>query len=571
MGDEARSADGAVTTSRDGAVLHITLDRISHRNSLSHSMIDTLVEVLVAAATDDALRAVHLRGAGTDFCAGVDWVGTNSGGRRPRTGDLVRRIPHTAHRVIELVHTLHLPVVCTVRGWAVGLGCNLALAADFTVAAHDAVFWEPFVDRGFSPDSGSTWLLPRLVGMARAKRMLLLGEKVDGATAAQWGLIHRSVDAAELDAAVTGAARPLGVGARRWRSVWPSRRSTTASTPPCNQAMNAGTVQPRTVLPDNGFQGRSGRVPGATRTRLHRAMRRRDPDMTTVSYDTITYEVDGHTATITLNRPEALNALSPYMITELRAAYDDAENDDDIWLLIVTATGRAFCTGADVKEIPEDGKVINERAYLSTYDQWEAPQEGTPPFRRMAKPVLVAINGICCGAGLDWVTTGDIVIASDKATFFDPHVTIGLVAGREMVRLARVLPRSVALRMAMMGKHERMSAERAYELGMITEVVAARPAARTGARDRRHREPQCAAGGSRHPAGHPQDPRHTAARGRDPGRGVPGAQPAHRGLRSRGRRRSSRSAHRTGSADDRRVRDHPARLRPRPTTSPPSR
>lgn len=189
------------------------------------------------------------------------------------------------------------------------------------------------------------------------------------------------------------------------------------------------------------------------------------------NYDTINYDVDGHTATITLNRPEALNALSPHMISELRAAYDEAENDDNIWLMIVTGTGRAFCTGADVKEIPDDGKVIYERPYLSTYDQWEAPQEGTPPFRRMAKPVLAAINGICCGAGLDWVTTGDIVIASDKATFFDPHVSIGLVAAREMVRLARALPRSVALRMALTGKHERMSAERAYELGMITEVV----------------------------------------------------------------------------------------------------
>lgn len=189
------------------------------------------------------------------------------------------------------------------------------------------------------------------------------------------------------------------------------------------------------------------------------------------SFDTIKYEVDQHTATITLNRPDALNALSPHMVTELRAAYHEAENDDRVWLLIVTGTGRAFCTGADVKAIPGDGKVINERPYLSTYEQWEAPQEGTPPFRRMAKPVLAAINGICCGAGLDWVTTGDIVIASDRATFFDPHVSIGLVAGREVVRLARVLPRSVALRMAVMGKQERMSAQRAYDLGMISEVV----------------------------------------------------------------------------------------------------
>ena len=188
-------------------------------------------------------------------------------------------------------------------------------------------------------------------------------------------------------------------------------------------------------------------------------------------YQTIKYEVHGHTATITLNRPDALNALSPHMITELRAAYQQAEDDDTVWLMIVTATGRAFCTGADVKEIPGDGKVINERPYLSTYEQWEAPQEGTPPFRSMTKPVIVAVNGICCGAALDWVTTGDIVIASDRATFFDPHVSIGLVAAREMVRRAEALPRSVALPMALMGKHERMTVQRAYDLGLITEIV----------------------------------------------------------------------------------------------------
>ena len=91
----------------------------------------------------------------------------------------------------------------------------------------------------------------------------------------------------------------------------------------------------------------------------------------------------------------------------------------------------------------------------------------------MAKPVIVGVNGICCGAGLDLVTTGDIVIASEAATFFDPHVSIGLVSGREMVRLARVLPLNVAMRVALMGRHERLDAPRAYDLGLVTEVVAA--------------------------------------------------------------------------------------------------
>ncbi|MGA8545971.1 MAG: enoyl-CoA hydratase-related protein [Mycobacterium sp.] len=197
---DSTAADGSLIASRDGAVLHITFDRPSQRNALSQSMIEIFVATMTDAATDDTLRAIHIRGAGADFCAGADWVATNSGADpRPRTGDLVRRIPHTAHRVIELVHTIHLPVVCSVRGFAVGLGCNLALAADFTVAATDAVFWEPFVARGFNPDSGASWLLPRLIGLTRAKQMLLLGDKVSGTDAADWGLIHRAVSPAELD------------------------------------------------------------------------------------------------------------------------------------------------------------------------------------------------------------------------------------------------------------------------------------------------------------------------------------------------------------------------------------
>jgi enoyl-CoA hydratase/carnithine racemase len=191
-----------------------------------------------------------------------------------------------------------------------------------------------------------------------------------------------------------------------------------------------------------------------------------------MNFVTIEYEVADRVATITFNRPDQLNALSPAMIGELRQAYAAAEADDDVWLTIVTGKGRAFCAGADVTEIPDDGRVVYDEPYLSTYPQWEAPQEGTPPFRTMTKPVIAAVNGICCGAGLDWVTTGDIVIASDRAEFFDPHVSIGLVSAREVVRLARVLPTNIAMRMALMGRHERMGAERAYQLGLISEVVA---------------------------------------------------------------------------------------------------
>lgn len=191
-----------------------------------------------------------------------------------------------------------------------------------------------------------------------------------------------------------------------------------------------------------------------------------------MSYETIRYEVADRIATITFDRPERLNAVNLRMIAELDDAYARAEGDDDVWTVVVTGTGRAFCTGADVEDIRDDGKVPHEGRYLSSYREWEAPQEATPPFRSMAKPIVVAVNGLCCGAGMDLVTTSDIAIAAEGAEFFDPHVSIGLVSGREMVRVARALPINVAMRMALMGRHERMSAQRAFQLGLITEVVA---------------------------------------------------------------------------------------------------
>jgi enoyl-CoA hydratase/carnithine racemase len=190
-----------------------------------------------------------------------------------------------------------------------------------------------------------------------------------------------------------------------------------------------------------------------------------------MQFETILYEVDDRIATITLNRPDKLNAVSPLMVRELRVAYAAAESDEAVWIVLVTGAGRAFCAGADVGEIPDDGRVIYDEPYLTTYAQWEAPQEATPPFRSMTKPILTAVNGLCCGAGLDLVTTGDIAIASERAEFFDPHVSIGLVSGREVVRLARVLPLNVAMRMALTGRHERLGAQRAFDLGLVSEVV----------------------------------------------------------------------------------------------------
>ena len=159
---------------------------------------------------DESLRAILLTAAGDDFCSGSDWVSPEraTGRAGPGTASLRPAPPLQAPPPDRAAPEVQLPVVCAVRGWAAGLGCQLALAADFTVAADDATFWEPFVRRGFTPDSGATWLLPRLVGVARAKEHApARREAVRRAEAAEWGLIHRAVP--------DGRARRRRRGARR--------------------------------------------------------------------------------------------------------------------------------------------------------------------------------------------------------------------------------------------------------------------------------------------------------------------------------------------------------------------
>jgi len=210
-----QAADDSVLTSVDGGVLSIVLNRPERRNSLDVTAVRMIIAALESAATDDALRVIVLTGAGEDFCSGADWVVSNSGAtaaERPRAGSLQRRTPLQAHRIVQLLLNIQLPVVAVVRGWAAGLGFQLALAADFAVAADTARFWEPFIERGFSPDSGSTWLLPRLVGLARARELLLLGRTLTGAEAVAWGLIHASVPAAEVEGEAAKLIERLAAG-----------------------------------------------------------------------------------------------------------------------------------------------------------------------------------------------------------------------------------------------------------------------------------------------------------------------------------------------------------------------
>ncbi len=201
-------------THDERGVLTLRLDRPEKRNAIDDEMMRALVDAFDAAATDDRVRVIVLEGAGDHFCGGADIVARNSGvtGGRPRAGSIQRRLPTQAHRLIPQVCSIQVPVVAKVRGWAAGIGFQLALAADFTIAAGDARFWQPFAERGFTPDSGATWLLPRRVGEVRARELLLLGRALTGEDAEAWGVIHRAVAPDALDDTVDEVVTQLASG-----------------------------------------------------------------------------------------------------------------------------------------------------------------------------------------------------------------------------------------------------------------------------------------------------------------------------------------------------------------------
>ncbi len=182
----------------DGPVLRVRLDRPERRNSLTDPMVYALVDVIDAAASDESVRVIHLGSTGDHFCSGFDLAERTPGPDRPRVGSIHRRMNGHVNRLIPAMLTCQTPIVCTARGWIIGLGLDILLASDFAVVADESTLWAPFTTFGFTPDSGATWLIPRLAGVARAREMLILGTKVSGTDAADWGLVHASVAATEL-------------------------------------------------------------------------------------------------------------------------------------------------------------------------------------------------------------------------------------------------------------------------------------------------------------------------------------------------------------------------------------
>jgi enoyl-CoA hydratase/carnithine racemase len=167
------------------------------------------------------------------------------------------------------------------------------------------------------------------------------------------------------------------------------------------------------------------------------------------------------------NRPDQLNAMNAAMRDEFAVAWKELDADPEVRVIVHTGAGRAFQTGVDVAEIASDGQGMQR--YRQSVEDWDL--HFTSWHQQVWKPVITAVNGICCGGGFHWVDDADIVIAASDAQFFDPHVSVGQVVAIEAIGLMKKMPVEAVMRMAFMGRYERIDARRAHELGMISEIV----------------------------------------------------------------------------------------------------
>jgi enoyl-CoA hydratase/carnithine racemase len=198
--------------------------------------------------------------------------------------------------------------------------------------------------------------------------------------------------------------------------------------------------------------------------------------MTETTYETLIYEEAEGVAWVTLNRPDVLNSFNVQMQRELKDVWTSLRRNDDVRCVVLTGAGeKAFSTGIDRTETMGAG--ADEPNHESVVGSGSTPFMFDDPGLNICpkqcdlwKPVVAAVNGMACGGAFYMLGESDIIIASDNATFFDPHVTYGMTAAFEPIHMLQHMPLGEILRLSLLGNHERMSAERAFQIGLVSEV-----------------------------------------------------------------------------------------------------
>ena len=186
-----------------------------------------------------------------------------------------------------------------------------------------------------------------------------------------------------------------------------------------------------------------------------------------MSYEALQVTREGPVGWLVFDRPAAGNAMDATMLAELERAWQELDADPDVRVIVNTGEGKAFQTGLDVVQLARDPAALREQSRRTK----RAELRLTAWHNGVTKPVIAAVNGSCAGGGLHFIADADIVIAADTASFLDPHVSVGQVSAYETIGLVRKAAFERVMRMALLGRHERMSAQQAYELGMVSQVV----------------------------------------------------------------------------------------------------
>jgi enoyl-CoA hydratase/carnithine racemase len=194
-------------------------------------------------------------------------------------------------------------------------------------------------------------------------------------------------------------------------------------------------------------------------------------------YETLLYEEKDGVAWVTMNRPERMNAFNSLMQRELHDVWRKLRRHDDVRCIVLTGAGeKAFCTGIDRMEqmggAHDDSTDTDVVGHGSTPFMFNDPGDNIgPKSSDMWKPVIAAVNGMACGGAFYMLGETEFIVAAEHATFFDPHVTYGMTAAFEPIHMAGIMPFPEIMRLSLLGNHERMSAQRAHQIGMVSEVV----------------------------------------------------------------------------------------------------
>jgi enoyl-CoA hydratase/carnithine racemase len=186
-----------------------------------------------------------------------------------------------------------------------------------------------------------------------------------------------------------------------------------------------------------------------------------------VAYETLLLERCGPVGWLVFNRPKAGNAMDARMLDELEEAWGELDADPEVRVIVTTGEGRSFQTGLDVVQLARDPDALRKQSGRTR----RAELRMTAWHCGVAKPVITAVNGVCAGGGLHFVADADVVLAASDAQFLDPHVSVGQVSAYEVIGLARKIPFEAVMRMALLGRHERIDARRAFAMGMVSQVV----------------------------------------------------------------------------------------------------